>query len=89
MYIKTAYLEESMLLFKNITKRFGARHGDLRQLDSRVIRLDYDHYASIDIQAYSCYPKTQVKTNPLQYLLAFNVPLVVSNYNFQPLQLNL
>ena len=65
MYIKTAYLEESMLLFKNITKRFGARHGDLRQLDSRVIRLDYDHYASIDIQAYSCYPKTQVKMNPL------------------------
>jgi hypothetical protein len=82
MFIKTSYQQESILLFKNIAKRFGSKHSDLRQNDSKVIRLDYEHYASIDISAYSCNPKSLVKTNPPQYLIAFNVPLVVSNYNF-------
>ena len=88
MYVKA--FQGTMMLFKNLAKRFSAKHDalNLKQADSRVIRLDYEYYASLDIQAYSCYPKL-LKTNPPQFLVAFNIPLIVSNYLFQPLQLNL
>ena len=49
MYVKA--FQGMLLLFKNLAKRFSAKHGalNLKQADSRVIRLDYDLYASLDL----------------------------------------
>jgi hypothetical protein len=42
----------------------------------------------MDIFAYKCLPLSQdPNLLPPQYLVAFNKPLLISNYNFSPLEL--
>jgi len=54
--------------------------------DSKVIRLNQDLYASVDIHGYTCMPTTN-QNNPLQYTVSFNAPLLIKNCNFSNLEI--
>ena len=41
----------------------------------------------MDIQAYSCYPKIKKDKNPLQYVVSFNPPIMLTNYCMNPLEI--
>jgi hypothetical protein len=52
-----------------------------------VIKLSENYFASVDVCAYKCLPKSAVD-NPLQYVISFNPTLAISNYNFSALEIN-
>jgi hypothetical protein len=49
------------------------------------VKIQEDYYASVNIQGYSCLP-ANVNDKPLQYVVSFDPPLMVTNYNFRPLE---
>lgn len=80
-------------IFEDIQKIFRKTASDQKkptftdQIESRIIELDSDFYVSIDIQGYCCFPKQTQKTNPLQYVVSLNPPLMLTNYSMSPLEL--
>ena len=58
MYMST--IQGDQLLFKNLAKTFTAQRDVARisEKHSKIVKLNFDHYASLDIQGYSCYPKS-------------------------------
>ena len=51
------------------------------------MELNKDYYACFDVQAYKCKPQVTIDKNPLQYVLSFNPPLMLTNYCLEPLEL--
>lgn len=56
-------------------------------VQSKLIELHDDFYTCVDIQAYKCMPDNSKNSNPVQYVLSFNPPLLLSNLNFSPMEL--
>ena len=81
-------------LLNNIGKAFSKTAGDLekddleKDFESKLIKLNNDFYVSMDIQAYSCLPKASIDTNPLQYVLSFNPPVMIKNYCMNPVSIS-
>jgi hypothetical protein len=60
----------------------------LTQQSSKIVELAPQVYSSMDTFAYKCLPLSfDPNLLPPQYLVSFNKPLLISNYNFSPLEL--
>jgi len=55
----------------------------LNDNSSSVLELSLGLHTSVDVMAYECMERDQ----PPQYLIALSLPLLVSNYNFQAMEL--
>jgi len=51
-----------------------------------LLELNKDLYVAFDIQAYQCGPRVTEEMNPLQYVLSFNPPLILTNFSMAPLE---
>ena len=51
-----------------------------------MIRVEGEFHTVVDIIGYDCLPKN-IEDAPLQYLVQFNPPLKITNFNFHPLAL--
>lgn len=71
------------VLFKNLDDLFTDQGSasKLSQSSSTLVRLEHDYFASLDVQSFRCLPKVRADA-PLQYLVSFNPPLMITNYNF-------
>ena len=56
-------------------------------IQSKLIEMNDDFYSSVDIQGYRCLSSIPKASNPLQYVMSFNPPLMLSNLTFSPLEL--
>ena len=87
-------IDEKIPLINNIGKAFSKTAGDLqnddleKDFESKFIKLNNDFCTTMDIQAYSCLPKASSDTNPLQYVLSFNPPVMIKNYCMNPLSIS-
>jgi hypothetical protein len=80
-----------IMLYKDIQGLFNqcadVKSTDIKKrLQSRAIELHDDFYASVDIQGYKCMPENTKDSNPLQYVVSFNPPLLLQNLFFSPLE---
>eukprot|EP00347_Sterkiella_histriomuscorum_P017164 403350423 len=78
----------NQLVIKNMHEAFTdqAQDSKLTSNNSSVVRLEHDFYTTVDIQSFTCLPLA-AQNNPPQYLLSFNPPVMISNYNFQSLEI--
>jgi hypothetical protein len=55
-------------------------------IESKLIELNDDIYSSVDVQGYKC--MTNLKdAMPVQFVINFNPPLMLTNLTFSPLEL--
>lgn len=87
LYVDTQ--KGKQLLFKDMRRVFGdtAEGSLINPKKQTVVEITSTFYSSVDIIGYKCLPKSVENSNPPQYVLSFNAPIWVSNYNFQPLDL--
>ena len=50
------------------------------------VELNEDFYVAVDVQGYKCLPERSKDSNPLQYVLSLNPPLLLENLGFSPLE---
>lgn len=80
-------------MFERISEIFCKCAGDdiydtfAKNIKSRVLELHDDLYTCIDVQAYSCLPQATESSNPLQYVVALNPRLLLTNYTMAPLSI--
>ena len=77
------------MIFKDMHTLFtdNLKESKLNQKDSQVVELYPNYNSTVDIYTYKCLPKRQDDAYPPQYVVSFNPPLLVSNYNFSPLEI--
>ena len=87
-----SFKKSKIPLINSISKVFNKTAADTKdpffdvKLKSKFIELNEDFYVSMDVQAYTCAPKMRKNTNPLQYVLSFNPPIMLTNYCMNPLE---
>lgn len=76
------------LIFEDITKKFRGKPKDVatQRIRSKIIELHSDLYLSVDVQGYACLPEKTKDSNPVQFLIQFNPPLVLFNKTMCALQ---
>lgn len=85
--------EERVKIFDDIAKKFCKTAADqddvanfTKGLKSQIVTLNDDFYASVDIKGFGCLPKDTIDTNPLQYVISLNPPLMMTNYCMNPIE---
>lgn len=84
--------ENKIPLLSNIAEKFSKTANDEYKdnfeanIQSKFLELNDDFYVAMDVQAYCCLPKISQEKNPLQYVLSFNPPILMTNYFMNPLQ---
>lgn len=84
---------EAVLLVSDIATKYNksASHVSLdafcEGIVSKVHELNDDLYVCYDIQGYSCKPETTKHSNPIQYVVSLNPPLMLTNYCMAPLDI--
>lgn len=85
--------DKEHFMFERISEIFCKCAGDniydtfAKNIKSRVLELHDDLYTCIDVQAYSCLPQATESSNPLQYVVALNPRLLLTNYTMAPLSI--
>lgn len=60
---------------------------DKDEVRSQIVELNSDFYTSVDIYGYKCLPLHTEESNPIQYFVCFNPPLVIKNLCLCPMEL--
>jgi hypothetical protein len=85
--------KERQLIMRDITSLFARSPDtpvsvyDKDKIRSQIVELNANFFTSVDIYGYKCLPLHTEESNPLQYFICMNPPLVIKNLCLCPMEI--